>query len=233
MINFPGKQVPERQGITLLINEDAPTSSRSEPTPSRILSSRNRLGLINYRIHHTERTWADDIETLLRQEIDLVLEKETRWGQYIPLLLLILSMVFIFGGFIFPEIMNDIVRERQVSKLLSQFQFALASKTITIPDIGIKLDLLLGMVTPANALSKIGIGYRLLSAVFGIAMGMWCVALAERRKPCFVVLTRKAEDRRRKLVAKGERSSILIIGSFIASIAAGVSANYVYLYLTT
>ncbi len=233
LINFPGKQVPERQVITLLVAEEAPTSSRTESSVRKITSSRNRLGLINYRIHHTERTWADDIETLLRQEIDLILQKETKLQELGAMLFAILSLVFIFGGLVFPEIMNDIIRERQIAKLFANFPAALALKSTSIPDIGIKMDLLLGMLNPANALSKIGLGYRALSATFGIAMGMWCMYLTERRKPCFVVLTRSAEDRRRKLLAKGEKSTILLILSFLTSIAAGVIANYVYLYLTT
>ncbi len=74
LINFPGKDLPEKQEITILASEVAPIYLRSDnPFLGRNFDS--TFGKLSYIISHTERTWGDDIESILRQELDLVVEK--------------------------------------------------------------------------------------------------------------------------------------------------------------
>lgn len=60
LINFPNKELPEKQEISIYISAKAPIASKSEDPIRRTISSRNRVGAISYRIDHTERTWGDD-----------------------------------------------------------------------------------------------------------------------------------------------------------------------------
>jgi len=102
-----------------------------------------------------------------------------------------------------------------------------------INDIGTKLDLILKSINPNNSIHKLGIGYRVLMVVSGLAMGFWCFNLTEKVKPSFVVLSRESQEHRDRILSREKRNYILVMISFIASITAGVIGNYIYFILST
>ena len=123
LINFPGKQIPEKQEISLYASEKAPTGSRPEDPMRRMFSSKHKLGMISYCIRHTERTWGDDIESLLKNEIDLVLQEESWVGSIMSTVLGAMALIFIFGvTFILPQVMDTIIQIKQIATIY-KFQF--------------------------------------------------------------------------------------------------------------
>ncbi len=70
LINFPNKDTPEKQEISFYVADKAPSSSIPEDPVRRVVSMKDKVGVISYYINHTERTWGDDIETLLKQEVN-------------------------------------------------------------------------------------------------------------------------------------------------------------------
>lgn len=82
LINFPSKGYPEKQQITFSAqiysenrNKENSASSAEVSVVETIesIKDRNERSAINYQIDHTERTWGDDIEVIIANEVDSVL----------------------------------------------------------------------------------------------------------------------------------------------------------------
>lgn len=232
IIRFPGKDLPEKQEITLRVNEKASkyvTAGLQMP----IQRSLRVPGLIAYSIAHTERTWGDDIESILRQEIDQV-TKKTKWYEpHLENTLIILGFALLLSGFLFPDYMNDRIQNQSLLNLKEVIAEISPPNTSSSLNVSQKLDIVIRLLDPRSRMPKIGITYRVVSAIAGFAMMGWCLYLTDLRRSSFVVLTREAEENRRKVLQKEQRRFLLVGLSFLASIAAGVFANYVYLYLMT
>lgn len=233
LISFPGKNIPERQQISLFATAKAPATSTPQDPIRRLISSKHKLGQISYAIHHTERTWGDDLESLLKQELDLVLQDESWFGAMSGLLFALLSMVFLFGGLVIPDLVNSVIQDRQIASIYKHYQDIIALKPTSLGDVGAKLDLVLKAVNPSNILNKVGAGYRVSMIAGGMVMAFWCMFLADRKSPSFVALTPKSLENRNKYLAREKRNYILIMLSFAASILAGVIGNYAYFLVST
>lgn len=232
VIKFPGKDIPEKQEITLRIDERG-TKFVTLGLQSIRTQATTTLGHIAYSISHTERTWGDDIETILRQEIDLVTRK-TRWYEsYFENSLIILGIICLLAGFLLPDYMND----RLQNEALSKFKPVVAKIADPIAfaalDIQNKLNFIAQFINPANAVAKVGIKYRVVSALTGFGMMIMCIAWSDIRRASFVVLTKEAEKHRSSKLKEEQRRFLIMFLSFAASVVSGVLGNYAYLYLTT
>lgn len=233
LINFPNKEIPEKQEISFYATAKAPITSKLEDPVRRIISKKSKVGAISYQIDHTERTWGDDIETLVKQELDLILDEESKASLLFSLIFALLALVFLFGGMIVPDIMNFGIQEKQMAMLFQNYQEIVVAKASTVQDLGNKVDLILKAVNPSNGITKINGIYRILSMIFGIGMAVWCIRFAEKEKPSFVVLTPESEVKKKKMMEKQKRNHFVSFASFIISVAAGIAGNYFYYILTT
>lgn len=88
LIKFPSKETPERQNINLIFdsNEDFDGNSK---VPS---SSSKKTGVIIVDIEHTERTWADDMLTMIEKSLD-----ET-WIEESFIFKNVMKVINLFGG---------------------------------------------------------------------------------------------------------------------------------------
>lgn len=232
VIKFPGKDLPEKQEIALRLGERGARFVTMGLQPV-LVRSINTLGHISYSISHTERTWGDDIESLLRQEIDLITLK-TRWYEdYFENALMILGVIFLLGGFMFPDYMNDRLQAQSLSRLQPIISEISNSQALAGLETGKKIDLIAQVVNPANALQKVGIKYRIASGVAGFGLMFMCFVFSDFRRASYVVLTREAELHRTKMRRREERRFLVMLLSFALSVAAGVLGNYAYIYLST
>lgn len=232
VIKFPGKELPEKQEITLRVDEKGTkfVTLGLQPAKSSQLTT---LGLITYSISHTERTWGDDIETILRQEIDLITKKTNWYESYFENALIILGLILLLAGFLFPDYMNDRLQAQALAKLQPVVSQISDPQRFASLEPSRKLDLIAQFVNPANALVKVGIKYRIASAIAGLALMIMCIVWSDFRRASYVVLTTEAEKHRANTLRKEQRRFLVMFLSFAASIAAGVLGNYAYLYLTT
>lgn len=232
VVKFPGKDLPEKQDITLKVEEQA-----TKFVVLGLQSSRTRLvsglGRIAYSISHTERTWGDDIETILRQEIELITQKTEWYEKYFETAFIILGVILLVAGFLFPDYMNERLQTQALAKLQPMISHIADPQAFAALDVSKKLDFIAQSVNPANAIPKVGIKYRIFSAIAGLALLLMCFGWSEIRRVSHVVLTKEAEIYRTTTRRKEQRRFLVIFISFAASIAAGVLGNYVYLYLTT
>ena len=232
IIKFPGKDIPEKQEVTLRVHEKGTKYITLDLQPV-ITREMTALGRITYSISHTERTWGDDIETILRQEIDLVTKRTHGYESYFENSLMILGLIFLLAGFLFPDYMNDKLQNEALSKIQPVIANIVDPNAFAALEIPKKLDLIAQFLNPANAVAKVGIKYRVVSALAGFGMMLMCIAWSDIQRASFVVLTREAENHRTATLKKEQRRFLMIFLSFAASVTAGVLGNYAYLYLTT
>jgi hypothetical protein len=232
VIKFPGKDLPEKQEITLRVEEKGTEFVTIGLQPSKIRQT-STPGRITYSVSHTERTWGDDIETILRQEIELITKKTKWYENYFESAFMILGLIFLVGGFLFPDYMNDRLQTQALTKIQPEISQISDPQVFAKLDTSKKLDLIAQFVNPANAVPKVGIKYRIVSAVAGFALLSMCIFWSEIRRASHVVLTKEAELHRALVLEKEKRRFLMILISFAVSIAAGVLGNYAYLYLTT
>lgn len=232
VIKFPGKDLPEKQDITLRLDE---RGTRFVTIGLQLGRERTGgvSGLIEYSISHTERTWGDDIESILRQEIEQITSKTKWYESYLDNTLMFLASALLLAGFLFPDYMNDRLQARSLANIEPVILQISNPDAVSKLDVPQKLDLLIKLVDPRNGVSKVGIKYRVACAVAGFFLMSLCVYWSGIRRASFVVLTKEAENHRAKTLRKEQRRLLFMALSFMASIATGVLGNYAYLYLTT
>ncbi|SJN37717.1 MULTISPECIES: hypothetical protein [Psychrobacter] len=98
LVNFPRKDIPEKQEIDMYFA----TSLSANGTYARnmfdvALKTQNELtGVVSVEINHTERTWADDMLTLIENSFDDIWVKETTIKKIGRILTSILKMQYMY-----------------------------------------------------------------------------------------------------------------------------------------
>ncbi|MFC1685328.1 hypothetical protein ACFL0R_07675 [Pseudomonadota bacterium] len=238
LIQFPNSKVPEKQLISFIArSESLPTPKKTMPSEDPVLRLLYRTrgyreaNYIHYRIDYTERTWANDIENLLSDTITTSARQEFQshrygWMQFGLFVAIVASFVFISDR-IFEyyqliwssEIENALEGIKQHNSATLE---AINSKLVRIGEIflsGIDAEKPNGSIYAAGAM-------------FGILIGFIFVELTEYRERSFLVLSKKAEERKKQIIAKEKRNVLSLIWGYIAAISSSVLAGFVYAYIT-
>lgn len=224
LISFPQKKTPEKQEITLNVFLD----------PTSFINIENRIirqsipanGLISYSIAHTERTWGDDIETLLTREIDSVIKKSHWYDELIGFTFLLLALSLFISGLLAPDYVGDLIRAKEINQLMSSLGANV--ENITNLNDSAKLSLLVKLFDPTHSFFKVGILYKIASFIFGIFASVLCFNIAIREKPSYLIITSEDKEHRECQTKKKSNSILMKILAFIGAISAGVAGNYVY-----
>jgi hypothetical protein len=227
LVNFPNKQTPEKQEIHLKVisNSDDVISFQSGPF-RRVQTIR---GLIAYKISHTERTWGDDIQTILSREIDTIVIENTRFNKIMGVFLPFLAIGLLIAGLVIPDYIDQLIKGKQIVEVYSTYVLeGQAIETLTIDK---KLDLSLALLDPNNQIHTVSILYRVLSFFGGMFLAVFSIFALEDRRMSSLLIT--SEDKKRQSIknTKNSRKVIISIFSAVVSITAGVIANYCYYYL--
>jgi hypothetical protein len=208
VIGFPGRSVPERQEIEI--------SFKSETDG----------GAIDYRIHHTARTWGADLETLLTSFIGGTLKKQHPVRQFIAMRsgkIGISTGLILMAGFLTGMSLTfDHVTQYQLASLHNSLA---ASAPVSL-----KLDTALRMLASGvwQKFSVASLVYCLFAIVTSILAAAVVGTSLGARGPSAVLLTNAATAR----YAARDRSFSLAAWKFAAtcfvSIVVGLATNYIY-----
>lgn len=229
LVRYPNKPSPEKQEITLaLITDHAEVVTVS--STSIIKNTTSKKGVISYAISHTERTWGDDIQTLLDNEIESLFEKEPWYSKVLAVTLLFLMLGFFASGLLIPDYIEQLIREKEWAAIYA----SLVPQGSTIESLSVneKLDLALRLLDPTNQLHNTGGWFRIASFIAGVSLAVFTAISFERSRPSFIVVTSEDRKRRDKHKNKDRKSMALRILSFCAAVAAGVAGNYLYYYFS-
>ncbi|MDO6452801.1 hypothetical protein Q4490_04415 [Neptunomonas phycophila] len=229
LVYFPNKPTPEKQEISLtLLTDKTEVVHIGNTNVSR--QTTNKHGLIAYAISHTERTWGDDIQSLLNKEIDSLFENEKWYEKLLDKAVIFIALGMFVAGFIVPDYIEQLIREKETAQIFLKF----VPEEIEMSDLSTddKLTLALHLLDPNNQLHKIDGWYRGISFIGGIFLAIFTIMSFDREKPSYLIVTN--EDKKKIKKCKSADNSTLFkkIFSFVLAVGAGVAGNYAYYFMS-
>jgi hypothetical protein len=235
LIHFPNKGFPEKQEITFFARAKAEKDKEEANNSDFFYSLANAVtnkvqnSLVGYEISHTERTWGDDLESLISNEIDKIIRNENqirktiyncfRWS---------LAFAVFIACTIYPVyyVINN--SNADVFALLVEYQ-ALKEAPSSIDVLGAKLDLIADIMH-ANANRGRGM-FSIALSFFAPLLVFLTFKLTRRLQHSFFVLSKADAVRRETLLRKERNGVAIMIGAYIFAILAGIIGNYGYSFL--
>ena len=231
LIQFPGKNIPERQEISLFVTEKIPKDF--EKIFSFFLKlKRSSKSVIAYQIDHTERTWGDDMENLLREHIKNCFISKSSTMELLQILAPLVGMLFFLGCFFGPVIINYFIDSELSDKAIEQLSQIPESANSTIEEIKEKVNFLISIQDPILKKGRYIVVYALLSIILGFIIMLSSIFISDIEKPSFVVVTDAAIKNRKNILQKNRRTFTIAFTSFLVGIATSVTGNYIYYYLS-
>lgn len=228
LVSFPNKATPEKQEITLTLLTDRTEIVHIGATRvSRQTTSKN--GIIAYAISHTERTWGDDIQSLLDKEIGGLFEEEKWHNGVLEKAVVFLALGFFAAGFLVPDYIEQLIREHQTASLFASF--VPNGQEISELSQEDKLTLAVNLLDPSNQLHKIDGWYRGISFIAGIFLAIFTIFSFDREKPSFLIITNEDKKHKEKCSHKESWGIWKKTISFMLAVGAGIAGNYAYYFL--
>jgi hypothetical protein len=225
LIKFKNKNVPEKQEINISFDSYGNTIYDNE-----IMLYPFRRSVINSRIHHTERTWGIDIESLLNGHISSLTTIPNKFEQFIYKNH---GWIGFFGGFFFfiSLIFATLKIYNQLTIDYIEKVNLIANETTN------EIELLLVKVNSifdfTFGTSEVNISFSLALFIFGafmasIILGNWLSEKSNNRPQSFVLLSKLAEENRIKVKNKIRTNWILFGVSIITSIITSIIASVLF-----
>jgi hypothetical protein len=224
LISFPNKKTPEKQEIELyLANGDI------QEEEGFIIKFFGR-SYVSLKIRHTERTWGDDLFTILEREVNTIFEKKPSYKKTKKAIMIISSFIFILIGFLLPDYMQDIIREKELANIYTQFM----PNGLNIQDMDMnnKINFIIRLLDPINKIYQVPEIYRIISIIFGAILSFFTIYFFSQSKKSFILITKEDIDDKNEYDKKNKQSIFINVISYVFAISAGILANYAYYYLT-
>ncbi|KRU23476.1 hypothetical protein AS194_13260, partial [Psychrobacter piscatorii] len=97
IINFPNKDIPEKQEIIIHLATSSDNNSHARDLFDIALSKKEAIsGIVAIEINHTERTWADDMLTMISNSLDDIWIKEPKYKKVLRWILSMIRLEVLF-----------------------------------------------------------------------------------------------------------------------------------------
>lgn len=227
LVHFPHKKAPEKQTIELFIS-DGEANVHTPNEGLHIVIGGGGRGYIFVEIDFTERTWGEDMQTLIKGHIDTKFKNVGRKREWLTKYNIIIIPVILLLGYFVPAVVQEL-KDKEVSESAIDFVRGMNQHTASLTSISQKLDFMI-------IFGKVN--YGVLAEMFpfivfflAIVASVCLIIIANWKDPSYVVLTEKAKENRRKSQNKERRGWIILFGTFSISFVAGIIANLVFWYL--
>ncbi|MEE5045510.1 hypothetical protein V2J81_19305 [Pseudomonas alliivorans] len=227
LVFFPNKPSPEKQEITLRISTSH-TSLLDMDTPyiPRMIS---KEGFISLTVAHTERTWGDDIIALLNREIKAIAIPKSLISRCKEFALPFLAGLLFLAGLFLPDIIEQLLRQKETASLL--LNFYPANGSIDKLSVDEKLNIVLNLLNPENQLTKVSPIYKAISITIGAGLAFLSLTWFESSAKSYILITRKDSKEKLAFEEKEKLAFKKKIFSFVIAILAGISGNLGYYWL--
>lgn len=225
LIKFPSKQTAEKQTINIIFSEN---SSAYFIPYMAIKNKFSSIGSIYYEIENTERTWADDIDNLLRNECHLLIDEETFFIKHQSKIINGCGFISASSLLTFPIYFIDKSQTKiknTISESINNFPSNFESINQSIDQ---KASLIIKLYEYSTQMpNNVGIQYLpfFFASIFLIA---YFSALAEKRKKSYITIGETSERYRVKSKKKEGFFKTKLFLSFFINIFAGIVASYVF-----
>jgi hypothetical protein len=223
LIQFPGKEIPERQELIFYFSTELKDTTFLETMFGGGLG----IGETAVVIRHTERTWADDILNLISKELESIQVHDNSLKKFLRKSFLpFASLLFPISMLITMSIqtwMNSGTRKQLEAHIAS----LLASHDVSLQGLHEKANALL---QSANYVNNEKSGFPLaflMSIAVPVIVLLLGMALAQP-SPSFLLMSKASQKHKTDTEAKQKRKLLVLIGSMVLTIALGVASSFLY-----
>ena len=127
MIQFPGKEIPEKQQITF--SAEIHSSGKQRNFNKKInnivlykfLTMRNikERSTIRFQIDHTERTWGDDLETIISTHTDEIIKTDNKLDRFYNIARLVLAPMMLILSLYLLVVNIGIGSAKKISNIIT------------------------------------------------------------------------------------------------------------------
>lgn len=228
LIKFPSKDIPERQDISLIFNSNLNSSTleSNEVEPSEVI----------VEIKHTERTWADDMLTMIEKSLNSIwIEEKFITKTMMNFIGVISSTTFMLLSFLVVMIFlyYQIYLLKDVSNSI-QTSYP-QNKNIDLSLINEKLDFIFNTVSSSKGEANGGL--KLLNVVMLLPTSSMIILLLKRlTKPyySYLILTESTKIHMNNNILKAKNINRFIgtIIMLIITLGIGILSTYIYNKIT-
>jgi hypothetical protein len=233
LIKFQDKRFPEKQQIELAIVTEKEVDNVVQHTEDGIVIHRRQMYGRNHillRVNHTARTWGVDIESLLAGHINTWLIPEKGLKKFISNHSGPIGFSFGLGFFVLSMLGAYFTASRLVTAQVAAAKSLLESHGSAATSIAGKIDFLVQAAAqgawPRFALGLSGFFFA--SIVLAIIAGAWVGTAAENSPSSFLLISKKAEERKVEVLEAQQRTSVKFIASLIMGVSTGLVANIIF-----
>jgi hypothetical protein len=229
------KNLPEKQQITFsaqiysLKDKQSKYSKLESAILSTIIGESERSSL-NYQIDHTERTWGDDIEAIISNQVNEVIRGSQIKDTLFNLSRLILALMVFMFSMIYPISADISDTNKIMSEALTNYSALRDSVGSTINGVNKKLDHIASMIEIVGRRNDSKLG-GLLIIFAGPAFAIILLRLTRKDTYSFLVFSKESEKNRELKLKQERRSTWILIGSFALSVLAGIVGNYSFAWM--
>ena len=242
LVPFPGRDHPEKQEISFSAHIHSKERNSEKTTKNRFhfetvifesVISESERSSINYNIDHTERTWGDDLEVILSDQVDEVVRGNETKDSLFNLTRLILVLAILVFSFVYP-----IYTTTSISKNTSHKLEVLAEKydkiNVDIPPtvevLDRKIDQMKTIIVETRV-SADGIGVAFFVLLLGIPFALLMLWLTRKGTSSFLVFSKESKKDRVRKLKRENRSHVIVAATYACAIIGGIIANYGYAWL--
>lgn len=232
LVNFPKKRHPEKQQISFTAFTSIPREDSFRTTLGKLIDSEKDASdsFINIQIDHTERTWGDDVETVISSCIEDVHIRKGTGDICYKFSRLIIAFLAFFIFLLYPIFMSQIVSSDLIVSSLDTFE-KLKSQNVDLNLINNKLDHLYQIVSTLEQTKHKMTSWTLaLPLITPIIVGFFLLVTQTTTKS-FILLTNKTKELKTKNSKKHKKKILIVVVSYLASIAASIVATYGFNFL--
>lgn len=225
LVQFADKPNPEKQEISILVNEGISSEGIID---GHFLSNSTGNGLIFYKVSHTERSFGDDIASLLDRECEKAIEKPNFFLKNLSEISTYTAITTILVFLILPFWFESNLSEKIY---LSASQVLEASRSINsgnIASLNVKIDALTNFFLELYSPRKYYKIIQTITFIIGIVMGFIFIKIGSFKPLSFVTFGEKSESYRDKKIKKGNFIYAKFFGTFALNIIAGLIGSYLY-----
>ncbi|WP_296211121.1 hypothetical protein [Psychrobacter sp. UBA3480] len=226
LIKFPSKKIPERQNINFVFDSNMDCNNNT------ILESSNKkTGIVIIDIEHTERTWADDMLTMIEKALDGIwIEENFIFKSIMKIIDLLSSKGFLLFSMLLSIIMlfystytkssNDVIEELEKLSIQNSNNLELINE---------KLNFISKILLDRSDYS----GTNLL--LFSVSIPFLVILISILKEfikpyPSYVVLTKSTQDLMSKSLSNTSTKNKFFSTSImlVMSLVIGILGNYIY-----
>lgn len=222
LIKFKTKDYPEKQEINLTFQADSYDRGEDYFTI-------RRANLISIRIHHTERTWGVDIESLLKSTVEQYIVEKNKTEKFLKKNREKISTIF-SSLFFFIVISNVWLKYVQYRENILK---SILNDNKTIEDLGMistKIDYVLKYLVGSSDSNLTFILLMIFICTFTltILISLLILKFCNIKNYSFILITDKTSTNRIKYLKNKKKQKIYFVLTIITSIITGVFANIIF-----